>query len=166
MPRLAWPLPCEQVASGKIFVHDCTAVTALDLFLFGAEPQILHAQHKVLIDGWIDLRISPRTAVLFKALRKQLLELMTARIAASPHSKDGRCDDAPQSAWVSLDSGSVAASPDSPGWPPPIDTLEQAQAALLSAVVWLINKGMELQADENAAAAAAATIAKRTNQRR
>ena len=45
-------------------------------------------------------------------------------------------------------------------------TLEQAQAALLSAVVWLINKGMELQADENAAAAAAATIAKRTNQRR
>ena len=171
MPRLAWPLPCEQVASGKIFVHDCTVVTALDLFLFGAEPQILHAQHKVLIDGWIDLRMSPRTAVLFKALRKQLLELMAARIAASSHpAKGGRDDEVPQSEWAAASSigssGHVAVSPGSPGWPPPLDTLERAQTALLSALVWLIGKGLELQEDENAAATAAAAIAKRTSQRR
>ena len=68
------------MATGKIFVHDCTAVTALDLFLFGAEPQVLHAQHRVLIDNWMEMRISPRTAVLFKALRKQIFELMATRI--------------------------------------------------------------------------------------
>ena len=47
-------------ATGKICVHDCTAVTALDLMLFGSEPQIFHAQHRALIDGWLEVRVSPR----------------------------------------------------------------------------------------------------------
>jgi len=152
-----WLVYHEKVASGKVFVHDVTAVTSLDLFLFGAEPQVLHAQHKVLIDSWIDLRISPRTAVLFKALRKNLFELMAQRIAA--HSRDDE-----RSAWA-LGGGSERAlpQPGGPGWPPPMQTREEAQSALLSALVWLIGKGIELQADETAAAAAAAAVAKRGN---
>ena len=70
-------------SSGKIFVHDCSGTTALDLILFGAEPQVLHAQHRVLIDGWIEMRVSPRSAVLFKALRHQLSEYLRARIGAN-----------------------------------------------------------------------------------
>ncbi|KOO25225.1 ATP-dependent RNA helicase dhx29-like protein [Chrysochromulina tobinii] len=149
-----WLVYHEKVATGKVFVHDVTAVTSLDLFLFGAEPQVLHAQHKVIIDGWIDLRISPRTAVLFKALRKQLFELMALRIAANER------EDA-QSAWT-LGGGSEKAlpQPGGAGWPPPMETREQAQGALLTALVWLIGKGLDLQADEQAAAAAAAAIAK------
>merc|ERR1719183_319564 len=77
-----WLVYHEKVAAnGKISVHDSSPVTALDLFLFGAEPQVLHAQHRVLTDGWIESRISPRTAVLFKALRVQLSELLRDRIA-------------------------------------------------------------------------------------
>lgn len=149
-----WLVYHVKVATGKVFVHDVTAVTSLDLFLFGAEPQVLHAQHKVIIDGWIDLRISPRTAVLFKALRKQLFELMALRIAANER------EDA-QSAWT-LGGGSEKAlpQPGGAGWPPPMETREQAQGALLTALVWLIGKGLDLQADEQAAAAAAAAIAK------
>ena len=78
------PLSKPQVATGKIYIHDCSPVTALALFLFGAEPQVFHAQHRVVIDTWIDLRISPRTAVLFKALRKQLFELLESKIANLP----------------------------------------------------------------------------------
>ena len=149
-----WLVYHEKVATGKVFVHDVTAVTSLDLFLFGAEPQVLHAQHKVIIDGWIDLRISPRTAVLFKALRKQLFELMALRIAANEREDS-------QSAWT-LGGGSEKALPLPGGasWPPPMETREQSQGALLTALVWLIGKGLDLQADEQAAAAAAAAIAK------
>ena len=47
------------------------------------QPQVLHAQHRVIIDSWIEMRISPRTAVLFKALRHQLSEYLRARIGAN-----------------------------------------------------------------------------------
>ena len=76
-------------ATGKICVHDCTSVTTLDLMLFGSEPQIFHAQHRALIDGWLEVRVSPRTAVLFKALRRQLTELMRRKIEGT---MDGSAD--------------------------------------------------------------------------
>ena len=56
-------------SSGKIFVHDCSGTTALDLILFGAEPQVLHAQHRVLIDGWIEMRLAALSRPL-QALRR------------------------------------------------------------------------------------------------
>jgi len=115
-----WLCYHEKVAtSGKIFVHDCTAVSALDLMLFGAEPQILHTQHRVLIDGWIDLRMAPRTAVLCKALRQALSELMTQRIA------DTLGQDV---------NGAPAASSRR-------DALEGDQPGVLQAIVWLIARG-------------------------
>ena len=128
-------------------MHDCTAITALDLFLFGAEPQVLHAQHRILIDGWIDMRISPRTAVLFKGLRKQLLELMASRI-------DGKDDDgdSSSSSGGSKDGAEAAARE---------RQKEKAQEAILSSLVTLIGKGIELQADE---VNAAALIAKKQSQ--
>ena len=110
-------------SSGKIFVHDCSGTTALDLILFGAEPQVLHAQHRVLIDGWIEMRVSPRSAVLFKALRHQLSEYLRARIGANV--KLQAADDA--SAGV----GGGA-----------------AQAAVLDKIIWLISRGMTCSRDE------------------
>ncbi len=133
------------MAIGKIYVHDCTPISALDVFLFGAEPQVLHAQHRVLIDTWIEMRISPRTAVLFKALRRQLSSLLARRIESSEA----------RHAWVSSLGSARAPTPGGAGWPPPMETLEQAQAAILAALVWFIGRGVELQADELAAAALA-----------
>ena len=141
-----WLVYHEKVATGKIYIHDCTTVTALDLFLFGAEPQILHAQHRILIDGWIDMRISPRTAVLFKGLRKQLLELMASRI-------DGKDDDGDSSSSSGSKDGAEAAARER--------QKEKAQEAILSSLVTLIGKGIELQADE---VNAAALIAKKQSQ--
>lgn len=135
---------------------------------------MLHAQHRVLIDNWIELRVSPRTAVLFKALRKQLFELMSSRIGA-----DANTDDSSDDAWGGADGGAADGAPEggaaaapptaarwlsakalptpgTAGWPPPMATREQAQEATLAALVWLIGKGLELQADELAAAALAA----------
>ena len=88
-----WLVYHEKVAAnGKVSVHDCSPVSALDLFLFGAEPQVLHAQHRILIDGWIESRVSPRTAVLVKALRLQLSELLRDRIDADWDSEAGAGD--------------------------------------------------------------------------
>jgi len=149
-----WLVFHEKVATGKIFVHDCTAVTSLDLFLFGAEPQVLHAQHRVIVDNWIEMRISPRTAVLFKALRRQLFVLMAERIEATDADPlqpgwGGRPSGAAASAGTSASLKSAASvQPGSAAWPPPLETREQAQAALLTALVWLIGKGVDLQVDE------------------
>ena len=110
-------------SSGKIFVHDCSGTTALDLILFGAEPQVLHAQHRVLIDGWIEMRVSPRSAVLFKALRHQLSEYLRARIGAN----------------VKLQAADDAAAGVGGG---------AAQAAVLDKIIWLISRGMTCSRDE------------------
>jgi len=179
-----WLVYHEKVATGKIYIHDCTSVTALAILLFGAEPQLLHAQHRVLIDTWIELRISPRTAVLFKALRRQLFELLESRIANVPTVV---ADDEPSAAWeggepsdarhdsraqdvrmlgsavgsaASLAPSRSAAKghgpqPGAANWPPPMTTKEEAQEAILGSLVYLIGKGLELQADEVAAAALA-----------
>ncbi|KAL3906365.1 MAG: hypothetical protein SGPRY_010576, partial [Prymnesium sp.] len=107
--------------SGKIWVHDCTTISSLDLILFGAEPQILHAQHRVIIDGWIDLRVAPRTAVLCKAMRAALLALMAQHIKTLPA--------------------------DEPSAPPtlraqPSDAITSGeQSGVLQAIVWLIARG-------------------------
>lgn len=71
----------EKVKTHQIVVHDCTAVTALDIMLFGSEMQVMHAQHRAVLDGWIELHVPPRVAVLVKALRRQLTEVMRRRIA-------------------------------------------------------------------------------------
>ena len=183
------PLPKPQVATGKIYIHDCSPVTALALFLFGAEPQVFHAQHRVVIDTWIDLRISPRTAVLFKALRKQLFELLESKIAnlpanavqqmeemaeggggggggamsASPADvrssasgdvrNEGKAVERPPEKKSVVVVGSKAPVPGQAGWPPELESKEAAQEAILTGLVYLIGKGMELQADELAAAA-------------
>ena len=152
-----WLAYHEKVATGKIYIHDVTPVTALDLFLFGAEPQVLHAQHRVIIDGWIELRISPRTAVLFKALRRHALELMADKIE-KPDAAASSASSAAASA--SSASGGRQLQPGERGWPPPLETREAAQEAVLASLVWMIGKGMELQVDELNAAAAAAKKAK------
>mmetsp|Transcript_647 Transcript_647/g.1353 ORF Transcript_647/g.1353 Transcript_647/m.1353 type:complete len:251 (+) Transcript_647:723-1475(+) len=140
-----WLVYHEKVATGKIYVHDVTAVTSLDLFLFGAEPQVLHAQHRVIVDNWIEMRISPRTAVLFKALRRQLFVLMAERIEVEART---RGDERSPRSLTSMITGMSSAQPGGVGWPPPMETREQAQAALLTALTWLIGKGVDLQADE------------------
>ena len=50
---------------------------------------MFHAQHRTVTDGWIEHRVSPRTACLFKALRLQLSELLRERIADADESS--RC---------------------------------------------------------------------------
>ena len=45
--------------------------------------------------------------------------------------------------------------PGTPGWPPPLESKADAQEAILTSLVYVIGKGMELQADEIAAAALA-----------
>jgi hypothetical protein len=95
---------------------------------------VLHAQHRVLIDQWIDLKISPRIAVLFKGLRNEIFELMRRRIDRSastgPHAG---ADESPSSGDGPLCSYS-------------------AQSTVLDAVVEMIKQGTaaaELNPDAN-----------------
>lgn len=132
-----------------------------------------------MIDTWIELRISPRTAVLFKSLRRQLFDLLESRIAHLPAASvddatEAQADvyggmptaaahpsSAPSSAGTpaagsSRPSVARAPQPGGPGWPPPMESKEEAQEAILASLVYVIGKGMELQADELAASALAA----------
>ena len=102
-------------------MHDCSGTTALDLILFGAEPQVLHAQHRVLIDGWIEMRVSLRSAVLFKALRHQ--PPSTARASAPTSSSR-------------------------PPTTPPPASAAAGEAAVLDKIIWLISRGMTCSRDE------------------
>lgn len=99
--------------------------------------QVLHAQHRVLIDQWIDLKISPRIAVLFKGLRNQIFELMRRRI-------DNSAPTGPE------------ATADEPSGAPPTGEgplcSYSAQSTVLDAVVDMIKQGTaaaELNPDAN-----------------
>ena len=125
---------------------------------------MLHAQHRTVTDGWIEHRVSPRTACLFKALRLQLSELLRERIADADDASDAAAAPAAADGANGRGGGAHGAAafartpvPRGRGWPPPMATRAQAQDALLSALVWL--RGRNGEADEGRVLAAAAGAA-------
>ena len=100
-----------------------------------------------------------------QALRRQLFDLLEMRIAGAPAASVGAVDGdawdgresadarreargAPPSAAAKAKAAARALKgpvPGTPSWPPPMESKEQAQEAILASLVYLIGKGMELQ---------------------
>lgn len=57
------------------------------LLLFGGGIEVLYRQRKVLMDGWMEFTIAPRTAVLLLTLRRQVSSTSPASLAPT-HTLD------------------------------------------------------------------------------
>jgi ATP-dependent RNA helicase DHX29 len=72
-----------------VFVRDSTTVAPAALLLFGGVMDVRHETGRVCLDGWLWLRASAQTAVLYKKLRKALDDELDARIAGTRGRKNG-----------------------------------------------------------------------------
>ena len=75
----------EKVRTSRVFVRDCTVVAPAALLLFGGVIDVHHASGRVSLDGWLWLRASAQTAVLYKRLRWALDAELNARIRRAHH---------------------------------------------------------------------------------
>jgi len=76
----AWLTYLELVKTSKAYVRDCTPVSAYACLFFGGEIEVFHKQNCVTVDNFVGLKISPKTAVLIKELRKELDDLLQRKI--------------------------------------------------------------------------------------
>jgi ATP-dependent RNA helicase DHX29 len=77
----------EKVRTSRVFVRDSTVVAPAALLLFGGAIDVHHASGRVSLDGWLWLRASAQTAVLYKWLRGALDAALDARIRGAHHHK-------------------------------------------------------------------------------
>lgn len=75
----------EKVRTSRVFVRDSTVVAPAALLLFGGAIDVHHASGRVSLDGWLWLRASAQTAVLYKRLRAALDAALDARIRGAHH---------------------------------------------------------------------------------
>ena len=79
----------EKVKTSRVFVRDSTTVAPAALLLFGGVMDVRHETGRVCLDGWLWLRASAQTAVLYKKMRKALDDELDARIAGTRGRKNG-----------------------------------------------------------------------------
>ncbi|XP_078435192.1 RNA helicase family protein isoform X2 [Wolffia australiana] len=62
----------EKIETSKVFLRETTIISPYSVLLFGGALSIQHQIGVVIIDGWLKLKASAQTAVLFKELRSTL----------------------------------------------------------------------------------------------
>jgi hypothetical protein len=90
-PRTRFVVYCERLKTSRIFLRDVTPIPPAALLLFsGADLELSHAKRRVDVDGWVHLRVPPRTAALFSrarvALDKELVGALDRPSAAAASS--------------------------------------------------------------------------------
>ena len=70
-PAFPFAVFLEKVKTSRVFVRDATVVAPAALLLFGGAMDVRHAEGRVCLDGWLWLRASAQTAVLFKRLQRR-----------------------------------------------------------------------------------------------
>jgi hypothetical protein len=68
----------EAVRSSSFFLRDATPVTPYALLLFGGELSV--RGDSVVVDGWAAFKAAPRVAVMLRALRTRLNQLLLSRV--------------------------------------------------------------------------------------
>ena len=81
----SWLCFHSRVRSSRVFIHDSTPVSTHAVLLFGGDMDVRHAQRVVVLDGWVKLDAPPRTAVLFRELRKRLEAVLLSKLR-NPHA--------------------------------------------------------------------------------
>ena len=66
--------------SSRIYIRDCTLVTAYPLLLFGGEIDVQHTDQLLTVDNSIKFKAYAKTGVIFKELRKLLDDLLAEKL--------------------------------------------------------------------------------------
>ena len=67
--------------STRVYLHDSTLITPYPLLLFGGALKVSHSKRRASLDGLgAEFVIAPRTAVVFKELRRHMDVMLTALI--------------------------------------------------------------------------------------
>jgi len=71
-----WMVYLEKRQTSKLFIYDCSVVSAYSLLFFGGDIHIDHDNHRIKMDNWIIFDSSTKVSVLVKQLRDMLNELI------------------------------------------------------------------------------------------
>ena len=83
---LHWLIFHEKVRTSRLFVRTTMLATPFALLLFGAQTiEVDHISRTVVADQWIVFRCPPKTALVIKALRAQLSQVLQRKLDA-PHT--------------------------------------------------------------------------------
>ncbi|CAM9784136.1 unnamed protein product [Discosporangium mesarthrocarpum] len=91
--RQVWVMYHSKVKTRQVYIHDSTYVTPFSLMLWGGRirherPNGRKSKVDVVIDNWLRFRTNEKTAVVFKAMRQELSNLLVAKIE-DPHGDTG-----------------------------------------------------------------------------
>jgi hypothetical protein len=57
---------CVCVCVAQVYARDATTISPYALLLFGGALRVEHAARRIVVDDWLSIDASPRTAVLVK----------------------------------------------------------------------------------------------------
>ncbi|CAN0410628.1 unnamed protein product [Ectocarpus sp. 12 AP-2014] len=87
--RQVWVVYHSKMKTKQVYLHDSTYATPFSLMLWGArvrhERPLGHKKKEaveVVIDRWLRFRMTESTAVAFKAMRRELSNLLVRKIEA------------------------------------------------------------------------------------
>ncbi|CAM9373143.1 unnamed protein product, partial [Choristocarpus tenellus] len=89
--RQVWVIYHSKVKTKQVYMHDSTYATPFSLMLWGARIEHVrpygHTKKavEVVIDRWLRFRTREKTAVVFKAMRRELNNLLITKIE-DPHA--------------------------------------------------------------------------------
>ena len=82
-----WMVYHDKVKSTRVYLHDSTLVTPYPLLLFGGPVTVNHSARRATVEGLgsgtsAEFVIAPRTAVVFKELRRRIDAMLTALVGS------------------------------------------------------------------------------------
>ena len=85
--KLSVPPPSNWIAysekfgtESRVSIAKTAFIPPISLLLFGSQPQVLHAERKACIDGWIELSAAASTAVIFREIQTRLCDFISLLI--------------------------------------------------------------------------------------
>ena len=77
------------VKTSKLYVRDCTIISPISLLLFGGSLRVFQEKEVATIDGWLQFRISRKSATSIKYVRQEMESILLRRII-SPEDNSAR----------------------------------------------------------------------------
>ena len=83
-----WLIFHDKVKSTRVYLHDSTLITPYPLLLFGGALKVSHSTRRASLEGLgAEFVVAPRTAVVFKELRRHMDVMLTALIGKGVRGK-------------------------------------------------------------------------------
>lgn len=82
----------EKMRTSQVFMRDCTVVSPSAIVLFGGRIEVDHAHSRVLIDGWIQIKVPAHIAALIGQLRRSLEQVLKKKVMTPKGESSGESD--------------------------------------------------------------------------